>query len=45
MKYMHERKQFGSLIADFQGMQHQYAQCATEIEAARLLIYNAARYA
>jgi alkylation response protein AidB-like acyl-CoA dehydrogenase len=43
MRYMHERQQFGKAIADFQGMQFQYAQVATEIEAARLLVYNAAR--
>ena len=43
MKYAQERKQFGKPIADFQGMQFQIAQMATEIEAARLLVYNAAR--
>lgn len=43
LPYMFERKQFGQSIADFQGLQHQYAQVATEIEAARLLTYNAAR--
>jgi alkylation response protein AidB-like acyl-CoA dehydrogenase len=43
MRYMLERKQFGKLIAEFQGMQFQYARLATEIEAARLLVYNAAR--
>ncbi len=43
MRYMHERKQFGKAIADFQGLQFQYAQVATEIEAARLMVYNAAR--
>ncbi|TNF23676.1 MAG: acyl-CoA dehydrogenase [Deltaproteobacteria bacterium] len=43
MSYMRERKQFGQRIADFQGMQFQYADLATEIEAARLLVYNAAR--
>lgn len=41
--YMHERQQFGRPIADFQGMQFQYARLATEIEAARLLVYEAAR--
>ena len=30
-------------VADFQGVQHQLAQMATELEAARLLVYNAAR--
>jgi alkylation response protein AidB-like acyl-CoA dehydrogenase len=43
MRYMLERKQFGKAIADFQGQQFQYAQVATEIEAARLMVYNAAR--
>jgi len=41
--YTKQRKQFGQRIFDFQGMQHQIAQLATEIEAARLLTYNAAR--
>jgi len=41
--YTKERKQFGQRIFDFQGMNHQIAQLATEIEAARLLTYNAAR--
>eukprot|EP00455_Lapot_gusevi_P026358 TRINITY_DN2780_c0_g1_i3.p1 TRINITY_DN2780_c0_g1~~TRINITY_DN2780_c0_g1_i3.p1 ORF type:complete len:438 (+),score=132.78 TRINITY_DN2780_c0_g1_i3:62-1315(+) len=43
MPYLHERKQRGQIIADFQGMQLQYAQAATEIEAAQLLMLNAAR--
>lgn len=43
LDYMHERKQFGKAIADFQGMQFQYARLAMEIEAARLLVYDAAR--
>ncbi|KAI8610834.1 acyl-CoA dehydrogenase/oxidase [Chytriomyces sp. MP71] len=43
LPYMFQRKQFGSYIGDFQGMQFQYAQIATELEAARLLTYNAAR--
>lgn len=43
MRYMHERKQFGQAIGSFQGMQFQYARCAMEIEAARLMVYNAAR--
>jgi alkylation response protein AidB-like acyl-CoA dehydrogenase len=42
-KYAQERKQFGKSIADFQGIQFQLAQMATEIEAARLMVYNAAR--
>lgn len=41
--YAKERKQFGRPIADFQGVQFQLAQMATEIEAARLMVYNAAR--
>lgn len=41
--YLLERKQFGSDIFSFQSMQHQVATIATEIEAARLLTYNAAR--
>jgi alkylation response protein AidB-like acyl-CoA dehydrogenase len=43
LSYIHERKQFGKPVADFQGVQFQYARMATEIEAARLLVYNAAR--
>ena len=43
LPYLHERKQFDTRVADFQGVQHQLAQCATELEAARLLVYNAAR--
>jgi len=43
LPYMFQRKAFGQPIANFQGMQHQYAQAATDIEAARLLTYNAAR--
>jgi alkylation response protein AidB-like acyl-CoA dehydrogenase len=42
-KYAQERKQFGKAIADFQGIQFQLAQMATEIEAARLMVYNSAR--
>lgn len=38
-----ERKQFGQLVSDFQGMQHQFAQSYTEICSARALVYNAAR--
>ncbi|HEX8620035.1 MAG TPA: acyl-CoA dehydrogenase [Thermoanaerobaculia bacterium] len=41
--YTKERKQFGQRISDFQGVQFQIAQAATELEAARLLVYNAAR--
>jgi alkylation response protein AidB-like acyl-CoA dehydrogenase len=43
MRYVNERKQFGQTIGSFQGMQFQYARVATEIEAARLMVYNAAR--
>ena len=42
-RYSQERKQFGKAIAEFQGIQFQLAQMATEIEAARMLVYNAAR--
>jgi butyryl-CoA dehydrogenase/short/branched chain acyl-CoA dehydrogenase len=43
LKYAQERKQFGRPIADFQGIQFQLAQMGTEIEAVRLMVYNAAR--
>ena len=43
VKYARERKQFGRAIAEFQGIQFQIAQMATEIEAARMLLYNCAR--
>ncbi len=43
LKYVQEREQFGKPIADFQGVQFQLAEMATEIEAARMLVYNAAR--
>ncbi|KAF7636183.1 hypothetical protein Mgra_00004441 [Meloidogyne graminicola] len=43
--YLQERKQFGKRIIDFQSVQHQLADMACEIEASRLLIYNAARLA
>lgn len=43
LPYTYQRKQFGQAVGDFQGMQHQFAQIATEIEAARLLTYNASR--
>jgi alkylation response protein AidB-like acyl-CoA dehydrogenase len=42
-RYAKERKQFGKPLAEFQAMQFQLARMATEIEAARLLVYNAAR--
>jgi alkylation response protein AidB-like acyl-CoA dehydrogenase len=43
IRYTKERKQFGSAIADFQGVQFQIARAATELEAARLMVYNSAR--
>lgn len=42
-KYVMEREQFGRRIGDFQGVQFQIAQMAVELEAARLMVYNAAR--
>ena len=41
--YVKERQQFGKSVAEFQGVQFQLAQAATELEAARLMVYNAAR--
>jgi len=41
--YAKERKQFGKAIGEFQGVQFELARMATDIEAARLLVYNAAR--
>ncbi len=41
--YTLARKQFGTRIADFQAVQHTIAQAATDISAARVLVYNAAR--
>jgi alkylation response protein AidB-like acyl-CoA dehydrogenase len=43
IKYTSERKQFGKAIAEFQAVQHQLARAATEIHAARLMVYEAAR--
>src|SRR3989475_2183306 len=43
LKYTKERQQFGKPVAEFQGVQFQLAQAATELEAARLMVYNAAR--
>ena len=43
VKYVKEREQFGKPIASFQAVQHQIARAATELEAARLMVYNAAR--
>jgi butyryl-CoA dehydrogenase/short/branched chain acyl-CoA dehydrogenase len=42
-RWAKERKQFGKAIVNFQAMQFQLAEMATDIEAARLLVYNAAR--
>ncbi len=43
VKYARERKQFGKPIAEFQGVQFELARMATDLEAARLLVCNAAR--
>ena len=43
VKYAKERRQFGQAIANFQGVQFDLARMATDLEAARLLVYNAAR--
>jgi short-chain 2-methylacyl-CoA dehydrogenase len=43
VKYVKDRKQFGKPIAEFQAVQHQIARAATELEMARLSVYNAAR--
>jgi alkylation response protein AidB-like acyl-CoA dehydrogenase len=43
LKYSQERQQFGRPIAEFQAVQFELAELATQIEAARLLTYNAAR--
>lgn len=43
LAYVQERKQFGKAISDFQGVQFQLARMATDVETARLLVYNAAR--
>lgn len=43
LQYTKEREQFGKPISSFQGLQFQLAQAATELEAARLMVYNAAR--
>jgi alkylation response protein AidB-like acyl-CoA dehydrogenase len=43
LNYSKEREQFGKPISSFQGLQFQLAQAATELEAARLMVYNAAR--
>jgi alkylation response protein AidB-like acyl-CoA dehydrogenase len=41
--YARQRKQFGKPIAEFQGVQFELAEMAVEVEAARLMVYNAAR--
>ncbi len=43
LAYAQQRKQFGRPIAEFQAVQFELARMATELEAARLLVYNAAR--
>lgn len=43
LKYVKEREQFGRPVGEFQGVQFQLADAATELEASRLLVYNAAR--
>lgn len=43
LAYTKERRQFGQQIADFQGVQFQLAEMAVKLEAARLMVYNAAR--
>lgn len=43
ISHLRERRQFGKPLAAFQGIQFQLAQAATEVEAARLMVYNAAR--
>jgi alkylation response protein AidB-like acyl-CoA dehydrogenase len=43
ISYLNERKQFGKSLSEFQGIQFQVAQAATDVEAARLMVYNASR--
>jgi alkylation response protein AidB-like acyl-CoA dehydrogenase len=43
LRYTGEREQFGKAVNEFQGVQFQLAEMATELEAARLMVYNAAR--
>ncbi len=43
LAYVKERRQFGKPLCDFQAVQFQLAQAATELQAARLMVYNAAR--
>jgi alkylation response protein AidB-like acyl-CoA dehydrogenase len=43
VRYTEERRQFGKAIAEFQAVQHQLARAATDVHAARLMVYEAAR--
>ena len=43
LRYARERKQFGKRIGEFQGVQFELSEMATQIEAGRLMVYNAAR--
>jgi alkylation response protein AidB-like acyl-CoA dehydrogenase len=43
LRYTRERRQFGHPVSEFQGVQFQLARAATDVEAAKLLVYNAAR--
>jgi len=43
LQYARDRKQFGQRIGDFQGVQFELAEMATQVEAGRLMVYNAAR--
>jgi short/branched chain acyl-CoA dehydrogenase len=40
LSYLYERKQFGTVIGDFQGMQHQIAQAETEVNGGFLAIFS-----
>ncbi len=43
VRYVKEREQFGKPVAEFQGVQFEIARAATDVEASRLMVYNAAR--
>ena len=43
LAYVQQRAQFGQKLVGFQAVRHRLARCATELEAARLMVYNAAR--